>query len=203
MPKLYFKYGVMGSSKTAQALMYRFNYEQQGFEVTLLKPSLDTRDVDKDGNIVCRSRVGLEAKCVVFDKEENLYKLIFGLTQFRDRSVVIVDESQFLTTEQVNQLKEVSAHIPVNCYGLLTNFKTELFEGSKRLVETADVLQEIKFICECGNRANVNARFIDGKITVNGEEILIGKEDYYKPLCYNCFLKSLRESGEASPYAQD
>ena len=194
MSKLYFKYGVMGSSKTAQALMCKFNYEQQGFSVTLLKPVLDIRDTDEVGQVIAKSRIGLESPCTTFNKEENLYKLIFGINQFRENSVVIVDECQFLSKDQVDQLKEVSAHIPVLCYGLLTNFKTELFEGSKRLVEISESLMEIKFVCKCGKKATVNGRFIDNKLVTEGDEILIGKEEFYRPLCYNCYNDLKREA---------
>ena len=194
MSKLYFKYGAMGSSKTAQALMCKFNYEQQGFDVLLLKPSIDTRDVDKNGKTIASSRIGLKSDCFTFDKDVNLCEFIFGHNQFKNNSVVIVDECQFLTKEQVDALKEVSNHIPVLCYGLLTNFKTELFEGSKRLVEIAESLMEIKSVCKCGKKATVNARFIDGKIVTDGEEILLGKEECYKALCYNCYVSLKKES---------
>jgi len=196
MSKLYFKYGVMGSSKTAQALMCKFNYEQQGFEVLLLKPSIDTRDVDKNGKTVVSSRIGLKSDCYTFDKDANLCEFIFGYNQFKNNSVVIVDECQFLTKEQVDDLKEVSTHIPVLCYGLLTNFKTELFEGSKRLVEIAESLMEIKSVCKCGKKATVNGRFIDGKLVTDGEEVLLGKEECYKALCYNCYVTLKKESVE-------
>ncbi|MBQ7351542.1 MAG: thymidine kinase [Clostridia bacterium] len=186
MAKLYFKYGVMGSSKSAQALMCKFNYEQQGFEVTLLKPIIDKRD-RIDGKIVVKSRIGLSSECLVFDNAENLYKFVFGINQFKDRSVVIVDECQFLTKQQINELKEVSQHIPVLCYGLLTNFKTELFEGSKRLIEIADSIMEIKSVCKCGRKAQVNGRFVDGKLVTDGEEIVLGGDESYKALCYNCY----------------
>lgn len=195
MSKMYFKYGVMGSSKTAQALMCKFNYEQQGFNVLLIKPSLDTRDLDKDGNAVSKSRIGLESACFTVDKDENLYKYIFNKNQFKDNCVVIVDECQFLTTSQVNELKEVSRQIPVLCYGLLTNFKTELFEGSKRLIEIADSLMEIKSVCACGRKASVNGRFVDGKIVTTGEEILIGGDESYRAICYNCYTE-LKGSAE-------
>ena len=194
MSKLYFKYGAMGSSKTAQALMCKFNYEQQGFDVLLLKPSIDTRDVDKNGKTIASSRIGLKSDCFTFDKNVNLCEFIFGHNQFKNNSVVIVDECQFLTKEQVDDLKEVSNHIPVLCYGLLTNFKTELFEGSKRLVEIAESLMEIKSVCKCGKKATVNARFIDGKIVTDGEEVLLGKEECYKALCYNCYVSLKKES---------
>lgn len=188
MAKLYFKYGVMGSSKSAQALMCKFNYEQVGFNVTLLKPSLDNRDVNS-GKIVVKSRIGLESECYLFDKDTNLYEYILCLNNFNKKSVVIVDECQFCTKEQINELKAVSREIPVLCYGLLTNFKTELFDGSKRLVEIADSLMEIKAVCSCGKKASVNARFNNGKLVIKGAEIMIGGDESYKALCYNCYDK--------------
>ena len=184
----------MGSSKTAQALMCKFNYEQQDFKVLLIKPALDTRDISPDGKVVTRSRIGLESECYTVDKDENLYKFVFNKNQFKDNCVVIVDESQFLTKDQVNELKEVSRKIPVICYGLLTNFKTELFEGSKRLIEISDSLMEIKSVCSCGKKATVNARFIDGKLVTDGEEIMLGGDESYKALCYNCYIELKRES---------
>lgn len=186
MSKLYFKYGVMGSSKTAQALMCKFNYEQVGFEVMLIKPVIDTRDISNN-KIVVRSRIGLECECLTFDREENLYKFIFNYNQFRSKTVVIVDEAHFCTKKQIDELKEVSRHIPVLCYGLLTNFKTELFEGSKRLVEIAESLMEIKAVCECGKKATVNARFLNGKLALDGDEVLIGGDESYRAMCYNCY----------------
>ncbi len=192
MSKLYFKYGVMGSSKTAQALMCKFNYEQVGFEVLLIKPIVDTRDLT-DNQIVVRSRIGLESNCQTFDSQENLYKFIFAQNQFKPKSVVIVDEAHFCTAKQIDELKEVSRHIPVLCYGLLTNFKTELFEGSKRLVEIAESLMEIKAVCECGKKATVNARLNNGKLVLSGDEILIGGNESYKAMCYNCYSKLKRK----------
>ena len=115
--------------------------------------------------------------------------MLSNLTQFNKKFVVIVDECQFCTKEQINELKKVSRHIPVLCYGLLTNFKTELFEGSKRLVEIADSLMEIKAVCPCGKKASVNARFFNGKLVVKGAEIMIGGDETYKALCYNCYDK--------------
>lgn len=192
MSKLYFKYGAMGSSKTAQALMCKFNYEQVGFSVALIKPVIDNRDIDNN-EIIVKSRIGLSAPCRAFNVNENLYKFIFSLNQFKENSVVIVDECQFCTTEQINELKEVSRHIPVICYGLLTNFKTELFEGSKRLVEIADSLMEIKTVCACGRKATVNGRFIDGKLCTDGDEIFIGGDESYKAMCYNCYNNLKKE----------
>ena len=192
MAKLYFKYGVMGSSKTAQALMCKFNYEQQGFNVTLLKPSIDNRDT-QNGKIIAKSRIGLTSECDVFTQNDNLYDFVYRINQFKPNSVVIVDEAQFCTTEQINQLKEVSMQIPVLCYGLLTNFKTELFEGSKRLVELSNSLMEIKSVCKCGKKASVNARFVNGKLATDGDEIVIGGNETYSPLCFECYIKAKKE----------
>ena len=192
MPKLYFKYGVMGSSKSAQALMCRFNYMEKGFDVLLLKSSIDNRDI-KGENIVVKSRIGLIANCDVFSKETDLFEYIQDKGFFKSKSIVIVDECQFLTKKQVEQLKSVSEFVPVLCYGLLTNFKTELFEGSKRLVEIADSVHELKSVCKCGKKANVNARFIEGKLVTDGKEILIGGNENYEAICYDCYHKLRNE----------
>ena len=188
MNKLYFKYGAMGSSKTAQALMCRFNYVQKGFNVLLAKPSIDTRSSK------VKSRIGLEADCETFSKNENLIDFFENFNKKQKIDVFIIDEAQFMTKEQVNELKEISLNIPVLCYGLLTNFKTELFEGSKRLVELSDSLMEIKSVCRCGRKATVNARFVNGKITTTGEEVSIGADEMYEGMCYNCFKKELNNS---------
>lgn len=191
MNKLYFKYGAMGSSKTAQALMCRYNYITKGFNVYLFKPKTDTRCV-VDGKPMVSSRIGLKNECIEFDKNENFISLFKQYVNTL-KSVFIIDESQFLTTQQVNQLKLVSQKIPVLCYGLLTNFKTQLFEGSKRLVEIADSLTEIKSVCKCGSKATVNARIVNGKIATTGEEVQIGADESYEGMCYNCFIKRLKE----------
>ena len=201
MSKLYFKYGAMGSSKTAQALMCKFNYEQVGYDVTLIKPIIDNRDVDQD-KIIVKSRIGLSSPCEVFNQDTNLYKFVFNLNQFKEKAIVIVDECQFCTSEQIDQLKEISYHIPVLCYGLMTNFKTRLFEGSKRLVEIADSLMEIKTVCPCGRKATINARFIDGKLCTDGEEIVIGGDETYRAICYHCYTdlkKELYEEENVTP----
>lgn len=186
MAKLYFKYGAMGSSKTAQALMTKFNYEQKGFNVILIKPILDTRDI-RDGKIVVKSRIGLSSDCITFTKNTNLVDLLKDIIS--DKSIVIVDEAQFCTKKQIEELHTISRTNNVLCYGLLTNFKTELFEGSKRLVEIADSLNEIKSVCKCGRKAIINARLVNGKVVTSGEEILIGAEECYESFCFNCFEK--------------
>lgn len=192
MAKLYFKYGAMGSSKTAQALMCQFNYKQKGFSVFLFKPIIDNR-YSKDGQSMVWSRIGLSSPCYEFDKESNFFNICEKLKIGGEKDVIIVDECQFLTKEQVNQLKNISLNIPVLCYGLLTNYKTELFEGSKRLVELADSLMEIKCICKCGRKATINVRFVNGKVATEGEEIMIGADESYESMCYKCYKDLLEK----------
>lgn len=181
MPKLYFKYGAMNSSKSANALMVKFNYEEQGYRVALLKPSVD----DRDGLGVVKSRIGLEQKCYGIDGNMNL---LDWYDAHRDYQVLIVDEAQFLTPEQVEQLKNLAVDkIPVLCFGLKTDFQTKMFPASKRLFELADSLSEIKSVCRCGRKAEVNARIHDGKIVKEGEQILIGGNESYVGMCYKCW----------------
>ena len=188
MSKLYFKYGAMGSSKTAQALMTRFNYIQKGYDVLLIKPAIDNRDII-DGEIIVKSRIGIFASCKVFDQNTNLYEFVNNLNFLSENKVVIVDEAQFCTAEQIDQLHDISTKVPVLCYGLLTNFKTLLFEGSKRLIEVAESISEIKSVCHCGRKATVNARFINNQIVFDGEEIAIGADESYVGMCYTCYKK--------------
>lgn len=189
MKKLYFKYGTMGCSKSAQALMTAFNYNQKGFEVLLLKPSLDTRDT-VEGKIVIHTRIGLSRECIAFSKDENIYELAnkFGA------KVIIVDEAQFCTKEQIDQLKHLTCDDKVVlCYGLLKNFRGELFEGSKRLVELAESLMEIKSICKCGAKATMNARIVGYRVVTKGDEVVIGGDESYESMCYSCWKKYQEE----------
>ena len=157
MAKLYFKFGAMGCSKTAQALITKFNYEERGMKVLLLKPSVDVRD----GEEIVKSRIGLTAKAVVVNDKEDLYKAYEE--KYRDRDVIIVDECQFLTPEQVDELGQIviDFNVPVLCFGLRTDFLTHLFPGSRRLFEIAESITEIKSVCKCGAKATVNARLDD------------------------------------------
>ncbi|MBO4412862.1 MAG: thymidine kinase [Clostridia bacterium] len=187
MKKLYFKYGTMGSSKSANALMTAFNYRQKGYEVLLLKPSTDTRE----GSHIISSRIGLTSPCEVFDGDEDLYSFVKA---HKNTEIVIVDEVQFCTKQQIDQLKKLTLEdYIVLCYGLKTNFKCELFEGSKRLLELAESLAEIKSVCRCGQKATVNARIKDGFVVTSGDEIDIGGDDKYEAMCYECFLKYQKE----------
>ncbi len=181
MPKLYFRYGCMGSSKTANALMVKFNYEEKGYKVALMKPSVD----DRDGVDIIKSRIGLQSKTIVISKAEDIKEWYLSLPN--KPNVIIVDEAQFLTESQVNQLKDIAIeYIPVLCFGLKSDFKTHLFEGSKRLFEIADSIQEIKSICKCGRKAEVNARVKNGKIIDTGNQIEIGGNESYIGVCYKC-----------------
>ncbi len=190
MKRLYFKYGVMGSSKSAQALMTAFNYRQRGFNVVLLKPIIDTRDHGVE-NPAITSRIGLKESCTLFERDTNLYDLV---TKLKGVQVVIVDEVQFCTSKQIDELKELTMRdIVVLCYGLKTNFKSELFEGSKRLLELAESIQEIKSICRCGNKATFNALVVNGRVTTKGAEIQIGGDEKYEAMCYACYKKYQHE----------
>lgn len=178
--KLYFYYGVMGSSKTANALMMKFNFEERGKRVLLLKPNIDTRS---NSDLVV-SRIGLSAKAVPLDPRQS----ILSLPELRHIQVLIVDEVQFLTEAQIDELRTCADHgIFVFCYGLRTDYMCHLFEGSKRLMEVADSIREIKSTCHCGRKAIVTARYQNGQIIYHGEQIDIGGNDKYTALCYHCW----------------
>ena len=192
MAKLYFKYGAMGSSKTAQALITKYNYEENDLQVWLIKPSADTRD----GKTLLRSRIGLEAECEIIPPEMDILEC-FIQNRKGHCDVIICDECQFLTPKQIEQLREiVNEHvIPVMCFGLRTDFQTNLFPGSLRLMELADEIQEIKTICDCGAKATVNAR-IDGNghIVIQGAQVLLGGNDAYIAMCHKCYIRGIREN---------
>ena len=191
MPKLYFKYGAMGSSKTANALITKFNYEERGMKCWLIKPAIDTRD----GNATVRSRIGLAQEAFVVSPECNIYEEF--CENHSDCHVVIADECQFLTGAQVDQLRKIvdTLSIPVLCFGLRTDFLTHLFEGSRRLFEVADSVSEIKTVCSCGNKAIVNAR-IDGagNVVTEGGQILIGGNDSYVAMCHACWQNAINKN---------
>jgi len=192
MAKLYFKYGAMGSSKTAQALITKYNYEENGLKVWLIKPSADTRD----GAQILRSRIGLEAEVEVIPPEADIAAR-FRATRLGCCDVIIVDECQFLTPAQIDQLRAlVNDHnVPVMCFGLRTDFQTKLFPGSMRLMEVADTIQEIKTICDCGAKATVNARIDStGHIVTEGAQVVLGGNDSYIAMCHRCYVNGIREN---------
>ena len=177
MAKLYFNYGVMGSSKSANALMTHFNYQERGQKPLMVKPRRDTRDAEK----IVSSRIGLKCPCVYFDE----------LQGYDDKDIqiydcIIVDEVQFLESEDIDYLVHIvdDLNIPVVCYGLRTDFKGDLFPGSKRLFEMADRINEVKTVCWCGRKAIMNARFdSNGKVLKVGEQVQIGANECYTGLC--------------------
>ena len=201
MAKLYFKYGAMGSSKTAQALITKYNYEENGLQVWLIKPSADTRD----GAQILRSRIGLEAQVQAISPEQDVLEL-FRATRLGRCDVIIVDECQFMTTANIDQLREIvnEYDIPVMCFGLRTDFQTRLFPGSLRLMEVADTIKEIKTICDCGAKATVNAR-IDGQghIVTQGAQVVLGGNDSYIAMCHRCYIRGIRERKIIRLHGQD
>ena len=188
MAKLYFKYGAMGSSKTAQALITKYNYEENDMRVWLIKPATDNRD----GASVVKSRIGLMAEAEAMAPGADLYALF----RERDADVVIVDECQFFPPEQIDQLRRIvdDLDIPVLCFGLRSDFQTKLFPGSRRLFELADSIQEIKTICDCGSKATVNAR-IDGEgyVVTEGAQVVLGGNDCYIAMCHRCWQRAIAE----------
>lgn len=188
----------MASAKTLKLLSTAYNFEEKNVQIMVLKPALDTRD----GEGIIRSRAGLERKCVMIDKDMNLYKAIKAYknvlaAQFETLKWVIIDECQFLTEDQVNQLSDVVDFLDVSvmCFGLRTDFKSQLFPGSKRLFELADDIEEIKSTCECGDRkTSINARFDEnGEIVTEGSQVEIGGNDRYRAICRKCWKDKVRD----------
>ena len=189
MGKLYFRYGAMGSSKTANALMVQYNYIEKGQKCILLKPKTD----DRDGAKIVKSRMGLSAEATFVEDfiAEVKDKWFTGESEgWKELDCVIVYEAQFLTEEQVDILAEVVDRydLPVICYGLRTDFTSHLFPGSKRLMEIANYIEEVPTVCWCGRRAHFNARVSNGKIVRTGEQVMVGGNESYVSLCRRHFL---------------
>ncbi len=198
MAKLYFKYGAMGSSKTANALITKFNYEERGMKVWLIKPSTDSRD----GESTVRSRIGLSAEAQAIPADMNIEK---EYKKHDDCDVIIVDECQFFTEEQIDQLRNLvnDKNLPVLCFGLRTDFRTKLFPGSRRLFEVADSITEIKTICRCGSKAIVNARIDSkGNVLTEGEQVFLGGNDNYVAMCHRCWQKAIKQQKKAKTEAE-
>ena len=193
MAKLYFRYGAMGCGKTMQLLQVAFNYEERGHKVCVIKPRTDTKNGTK-----ILTRIGPERETdFCFDRKTNLLKTI--RKDYSDVQCVLVDESQFLTKEQADQLMLVTIelNIPVIAYGLRLNFRREDggFEGATRLLQIAHEIEELKTICECGHRATYNARFLNGKLVADGPDVLIDDgtiEVEYRAICPACYEKYLK-----------
>lgn len=193
MAKLYFRYGAMGCGKTMQLLQVAFNYEERGHQVCVIKPATDTKNGTK-----LLTRIGPERETdFCFDRKTNLYDKI--KKDYKNVHCILVDEAQFLTPVQADQLMRVTTdlNIPVMCYGLRLNFRLTDggFEGSTRLLQIAHDIEEIKTICECGHKATLNCRFLDDQLVTDGPDILIddGTIDVkYRALCPACYEKYLK-----------
>ena len=181
MAKLYFRYGAMGSSKTANAIMVQYNYRERGQKALMLKPKLDNRDGDR----VVGSRSGLRAECAFVEELDEI--------NISDYDCIIVDEAQFLTKEQVETLVSLADDhdIPVICYGLRSDFQMKGFPGSTRLLELAHSIEELKTICFCGKKAMINARLVNGEYVFEGAQVAIDGEASveYRSLCPECYFK--------------
>lgn len=198
MAKLRFLYGAMASSKTLRLLALAYEFQEKGIPFLIMKPSKDTRD----GDNIIKSRAGLERECIMIDSDDDIYQAIKEsnhiLTLKGEKlKWILIDECQFLTEEQIDQLSDVVDYLDIDvmCYGLRTDFKTHLFPASKRLFEIADYIEEIKSTCSCGNyNASINARFDEnGSIITEGTQILIGGNDVYKALCRKCWKDKVKE----------
>ena len=186
MSKLYFRYGAMNCGKTTQLLQVAHNYEEKNKKVIIIKASIDSKGKDK---IV--SRLGVARKVdMLLEKNEKI-----NIENYENISCILVDEAQFLSENQVTELWKISKlkNIPVICYGLKTDFKTNSFEGSKRLFELSDELEELITICRCGKRAKFNGRIVDGKFTSSGDQVAIDGENHveYESLCGKCYLEKV------------
>lgn len=188
MAKLYFKYGAMGSSKSAQALITKFNYEELGMSVWLIKPSVDTRD----GADIIKSRIGLCCRAQVITPGQNIAA---EYARVGRHDVIIADEAQFFTPAQIDQLRLLvdEEDIPVLCFGLRTDFLTHFFPGAQRLMELADSITEIKTVCACGRKATVNARIdAHGRVITQGDQVFLGGNDSYVAMCHKCWKDAIK-----------
>lgn len=197
--KLYFRYGTMGSAKTALLLTMAYNFEERNMRYVCLKPFIDTREATN----VIKSRIGIQRECKWIYHDTDLYNMARGLFEEADAIIdwILVDEAQFLTTEQVDQLSRVVDDFGSNviCYGLRTDFKSHLFEGSRRLFEIADTIDEIKSTCTCGHKTIINARIDkNGDFVEEGEQVEIGGDERYIAVCRKCWRNKRIEQSRRS-----
>ena len=190
MAKMHFKYACMNSGKTIDLIRTAYNYEENGYKVLVIKPTIDTKSGDK-----ISSRIGLERKVdILLNGKDSVYnKLKNNLDSV---NCILIDEAQFLSANQVDELFIISKamNIPVICYGLRTDFKMEVFDGSKRLLEVADVLEELQTLCSCGNIARYNARMVNDEYVLEGDKVVIDDGSVkYVPLCGDCFLQKVKK----------
>lgn len=190
MAKLYFRYGAMNAGKSTALLQVAHNYKEKGMNVVLIKPKVDTKGEDK-----ITSRIGIEAKVnILLDNNDILFRKE-NLELIKSAHCILVDESQFLRESQVGELWYITKtlDIPVICFGIRTDFRGKLFEGSKRLMELADEMEELSTICSCGKKARFNARIVDGNYISDGESIVIDNNELvkYESLCGKCYIQKV------------
>lgn len=188
MAKLYYIHATMNSGKSLQLMSVAHNMDERNVPSLTIKPEIDTRD----GKNQIYSRIGISRPCITFSPDENLYELVKSKENINELKWIFVDEAQFLTEEQVDQLSDIVDTFDINvmCYGLRTDFKSKLFPGSKRLFELADTIEEIKSTCSCGNKNIINARVDkEGNVMSNGPQTLVGGDDRYISMCRKCWKK--------------
>lgn len=198
MAKLYFKYGCMNSGKSMFLLATAFNFQERGVPFICLKSTIDNRD----GEHIIHSRSLGDRECISIEPDTDIYNSVLKIISLSEVSCtdrikwILVDEAQFLTEKQVDELSDIVDFLDINviCYGLRTDFRTKLFPGSKRLFELADTIEELKSTCSCGDKNIVNARVNEiGEIVLNGEQVLIGGEDKYLSLCRKCYKENIKK----------
>lgn len=196
MAKLYFRYGTVGSAKTLNLLAVAHNYRQQGKQVVLVKPALDVRF----GKNNIKSRAGLEMPAdILVSQETKLLEI-----NWQKISCILVDEAQFLLANHIEELRQITLRegIPVICYGLRTDFRTRLFEGSARLMELADSIEEVKATCYlCNRKAIVNIKHVNGVATLDGPTVQLGTEEKYFPVCFKCYTEQIEQAGQSQKEA--
>ena len=192
MAKLYYVYGTMNVSKSASLLMKAHSFENNNIPFICIKSSIDDRDKG-----IIKSRVGIERECLSIGVKDDIYRIIKVYNNPNEPlKWILVDESQFLTSEQVDQLAKIVDELNINvmCYGLRTDFKTKLFDGSRRLFELADNIEEMKVSCKCGRKAIINARVDDNGDVVNeGEQIMTGGNERYVTMCRKCYSELINK----------
>ena len=190
MAKLYFRYGAMGSGKTMDLLKVAYNYEERNQKVLLFSPTKD----DRYGVGIITTRIGLQRESLITSEDMNIFEFVGNYNEKVD--AILVDEAHFFTKDQIYQLSDVVdfLNIPVMCYGLRSDFKTNFFPGSAALMAIADSIEEIKTVCECGKKAIINMRFVNGKAVTEGEQIEIGGNESYKSVCRKCYKKYIKDS---------
>lgn len=191
--KLRFSYGTMGSGKSLDLLTTAFNFETNHIPFAIIKSSIDTRD---GGEIRSRIGDGVSRECMLVDQETDLYDFYIRNIKAKNIQWLFVDEAQFLTEEQVDQLSDIVDYedVDVWCFGLRTDFKTHLFPGAKRLFEIADKIKQIKSACSCGRKNIVNAKFTkEGKLAIGGAQVDVGGDEKYSAICRKCYKEKLKE----------